>query len=419
MVQKWVKASFLYLIIAALLGVLLRYILIAPIEGLNFRYLLHAHSHVAFLGWIFNALFAGLIFAFIPEKAKDYRLQFWLLQIAVVGMLITFPIQGYAAASISFSTLHIFLSWWFAVKFYRDTRKIAAQNPFSLAVIRWGLIFMVVSAIGPFALGAIMAQGLSASPLYNLSIYFYLHFQYNGWFSFAVFGLFFWWLENNHIQFSVVHAKNFLILMLIATIPGYALSALWTQPAAWMYVLGFIAGIAQLLAFIYLLAILIKNKQVWVTFLTKPIRYLLFFALLAFLLKVMMQFASAFPTIADLAYKARNFTIGYLHIVFLGFVSVFLIAWFCQVGIIKINNKKSYVGIVLFLIGFIISELIIFLQPLFLLMGWGVLPHGNECLFAISLLMPIGIAFFFMSGIGLRLPGVGAPLTNSNIFRKS
>ena len=399
MVLKWVKASFLYLIIAALLGVLLRYILIAPIEGLNFRYLLHAHSHVAFLGWVFNALFAGLVFAYVPEKATDYRLQFWLLQIAVVGMLITFPIQGYAAASISFSTLHIFLSWWFAAKFYQDTHKIDRQNSTSLSFVRWGLIFMVVSAIGPFALGAIMAQGLSASALYNLSIYFYLHFQYNGWFSFAVFGLFFWFLENNDIPFSVVQAKNFLILMLIATIPGYALSALWTQPAAWVYVFGFIAGIAQLLAFVCLLAILIKNKKILVTSLMKPVRYLLFFTLLALLLKGMMQFASAFPAIADLAYKARNFTIGYLHIVFLGFVSVFLIAWFCQVGIVKINNRKAYVGIVLFLIGFIISELIIFLQPFFLIMGWGVLPHGNECLFAISLLMPIGIVFFFMSWI--------------------
>lgn len=86
----------------------------------NFKYFLHAHSHTAFLGWIFNAFYAVFIVAFVPAQKQtsfSYRLLFWLLQVAVLGMLFSFPVQGYAAVSITFSTLHIFLSYWFALSF--------------------------------------------------------------------------------------------------------------------------------------------------------------------------------------------------------------------------------------------------------------------------------------------------------------
>lgn len=396
MISKWVNLSVVYLIIVALLGVLLRFIVISPIDGLNFRYLLHAHSHTAFLGWIFNALFAALIFSYIPEKANNYKLLFLLLQIAVVGMLITFPIQGYAGASISFSTLHIFLSWWFAVKFYRDSSMVDAKYKLSLSFIRWGLLFMVISAIGPFALGAIMAQGLSGTSLYNLSIYFYLHFQYNGWFTFVVFGIFFWFLEQNNISYFKKDARIFLALMTIACITGYSLSALWTKPDAWVYVIGFITVIIQLIAVFYFYKIIKSERKNLLSFFTKPVTFLLLFSFLAFLVKIVMQLASAFPIFADLAYKARNFTIGYLHIVFLGFISNFLIAWLLQSGLVKLKNVKAFWGLGIFIFGFILSEIVIFLQPIFILSGWGSLSYGNEFLATISLLMPLGLIIFYV-----------------------
>ena len=392
MIRYWVKVSFIFLVIAAVLGVFLRYLLVSPVEGLNFKHFLHSHSHVAFLGWVFNALFAGIIFAFIPWKANSYRLLFWLLQIAVAGMLVMFPIQGYAAASITFSTLHIILSWWFAIKFYRDTRHV--KNQLSLSFVRWSLLFMVISAAGPFALGAIMAQGLSDTPLYNLSIYFYLHFQYNGWFSFAIFGLFFRFLETNGVAFSGRQSRFFLILMLVASIPGYALSALWLQPEIWVYILGIIAGTAQVLALVYLFLIIQGSKEALKSLVKKPVRHLLLFSFSAFLLKVILQFGSGFPALADLAYRARNLTIGYLHIVFLGFVTLFLISWFMQHNLLN-TGAKGWSGIKLFLAGFIVSELIIFLQPLLILGGVGPLPFGEEILFAVSLLMPAGIILLF------------------------
>lgn len=403
--QKWIRISFIYLIIVGILGVFLRMLFFVPVEGVNFRYFLHAHSHVAFLGWIFNALFAGLIFAYIPEKAKTYNLLFWLLQIAVVGMLFTFPIQGYAAASISFTSLHVFLSWWFAGKFWRDTLKTKPEHKLSLTFVRWSLFFMVLSSIGPFGLGVIMAKGLSDTPLANLAIYFYLHFQYDGWFSFAVFGMFLWLLENNNISLPLKSGKIFLLLMVVACIPAYALSTLWTQPAPWVHIVAFIAGLLQIIAAVYLFLFLKAVAARLRNTLDKNVKKLLLFALIAFYIKIVLQFLSAFPVIADLAYGVRNFTIGFLHIVFLGFVSVFLIGWFAQLKLINLNNKIAQKGIWLFLSGFILSELLIFLQPLLFMKGI-MIPYYFELLCWISLLMPLGIGILYYFSFHQRRIGL-------------
>ena len=190
MPRLWIKISFTFLIITAILGAFLRFLIIQPIEGINYKYFLHGHSHVAFMGWIFNALFAIIYISFIKQNdrpIKSYSIMFWLFQISVVGMLLTFPVQGYAALSITFSTMHVLVSWWFAFKAWKDISDLPAHK-FSAprAFIKWSLLFMVLSSAGPFALGYIMAKGLSDTYFYQLAIYFYLHFQYNGWFTFAI-----------------------------------------------------------------------------------------------------------------------------------------------------------------------------------------------------------------------------------------
>lgn len=387
---NWIRISFYYLILVGILGLLLRYLFIDSIPGLNFGYLLHAHSHLAMLGWVFNMLFIAMVSAFIPEKVKSYKLLFILLQISVLGMLFSFPFQGYAAISISFSSFHIFLSWWFAFKFYRDSNETVSL---ALSLVRWSLFFMIISSIGPFGLGASMSQGLAGTDLYQLFIYFYLHFQYNAWFSLAIFGLFFHWLQQYQIQFSMKDAMKFKNSMIISCFLSYSLSTLWMQPDTWVYGIGFISAILLLISLVYFIIILKQSKIALQKHFTKAVWNLLGFSFFAFCIKILLQAASAFPYVADLAYKARNFTIGYLHIVFLGFVSVFLIAYYLH-SQEKPISKNAIRAIWLFLWGFIISEIVIFLQPSIILFGFGIFPYGNEMLFAISSLMPLGILYF-------------------------
>src|SRR5690606_16954153 len=101
---------------------------------------------------------------------------------------------------------------------------------------------------------------------------------------------------------------------------AYALSVLWTKPADWVYAIGYVSVVLQLAGLLYLTKVL---RQVWAetVLLLKPwVRALVGMALFFFVLKLALQTASAFPYMADLAYKLRYFIIGYLHLSLLGFV---------------------------------------------------------------------------------------------------
>ncbi len=393
LIGQWFKVSFGYLLLVGLLGLFLRCLLVHPLEGIVYKNFLHAHSHIAFLGWVFNALFAGIIYAYLPNKASSYKWIFILLQLSVVGMLISFPIQGYAFVSILFSTLHIFFSWAFAFKVFRHLRqnRLEAEQQkhrLSRSFIKWSLFFMILSAAGPFALGGIMAKGMGATHWYQLAIYFYLHLQYDGWFSFALFGLFFWLLERNHILFNRKYARLFLWLMALACIPAYGLSALWTEPARWVYVVAGIAAGVQVFALFLALVMLYQIRKPLQALLSGRIRFLLGISLAAYVVKVLLQLASALPAIAQMAYLVRNFTIAYLHLVFLGFVSFFLLGWFARQGFLRLHTTSGKAGIFVFLGGFVLTELYLIGQPLYIRFSGEPLPAYELSLALLSILLP-------------------------------
>ncbi|MCK5867256.1 MAG: hypothetical protein KAG14_02565, partial [Mycoplasmataceae bacterium] len=95
-----------YFLIIALLGTLLRLFFVTNIP-LHYKHIVHAHSHVALLGWIYTALTSLIYFCYLKEHQiqKKYNTLFWFTQVTIIGMLISFPIIGYALYSIIFSTL--------------------------------------------------------------------------------------------------------------------------------------------------------------------------------------------------------------------------------------------------------------------------------------------------------------------------
>ena len=111
MLKKWILICFGNFLIAALMGLLLRLQFVAPVTNVNYQFLLHGHSHIAMLGWVYLALFALIYHFFIPknkETEQKFNRLFWITEVAVIGMMIAFPLQGYAVFSIIFSTLHIY-----------------------------------------------------------------------------------------------------------------------------------------------------------------------------------------------------------------------------------------------------------------------------------------------------------------------
>ncbi|RAU81815.1 hypothetical protein [Pontibacter arcticus] len=403
--QNWLLVALLNFVVVALLGLLLRWQVVSPFAGINYKYLLHAHSHVALLGWLYPACFVALLYAYLPVNLRSkptYAWQFWLSQGAVLGMLLSFPLQGYGAVSITFSTLHILLSYWFVYRFLKDAKAakvVAGKYKVSFRFIKAALFFLVLSTLGPWAMGPIMGTGNSGTELYFNAIYFYLHFLYNGWFTFVVLGLLCWLLEKYKIDFNKKYSQLFFRLMCWACFPAYLLSVLWIKPPTIVYFIGGTAALAQVIALGLLISMLRPLRKQLLALFTGWVRVLFLLAATAFVFKVLMQFTSAFPYVANLAYTFRNFIIGYLHLVLIGFVSFFILAFFVQLRWLSMQKRVSRWGVGLFILGFISSESILFLQGILNWLGYGSLPGYLLLLFSVSTLMPVGLLLFLVGQV--------------------
>lgn len=385
--RRHTNIALLYFFIVGLLGLFLRFFFIAPLQA-NFRYVVHAHSHIALLGWVYIALSTLIYKMYFTGEGKDgrYRQIFLFTQVTLVGMLITFPIQGYAIFSIIFSTLFLFASYFLAWFVFKNIPE-KYLNTFSYKLIRVALWFMVISSIGPWAISVVMVTLGSTSIWYKLSIYFYLHFQYNGWFLLALTGVLFYLLENFRALIPRADFKRFFQFMIASIILSFFLSVLWVEPPLLFYILAGAGAILQIFAFLRLYNIirinidLIKNRL-------NPFTFFLFrLAGILLAAKVVMQLLTCFPYFVNLTYNIIDFVVGYLHLVFLGVVSISLFAFLNHFGLLRIPRPVFYI----YLTGFILSEALIFYKGLAI---WLALPFFEGYflnLVIISALIPIAV----------------------------
>ncbi len=349
--------------ITAALGALLRFNSMSPITGFIARYWTHSHSHTGFLGWIFTALVTLGYGMLLPDSPKINRRIYRLLiyfQLSVLGMLVTFPFMGYAAPSIIFSTFHLVLSFIFAFIFYRSAEK----NDLSSKFMKVALVFMLISNIGPLALGPIMVAGLKGSPIYEMAVYFYLHFQYNGWFTLAVFALFIKLIEKKGIGVDERKGKLMLNLLIYGIISTLALSAFGFEYKTLMRMIGFTGAAFQLGAGFIFVGILYKAIGHNKLFSNTWIKWFMGLSLFSWLLKVILQFMSVFPVFSDFVYISRDAIMTYLHLSFLGFTSCFLFGIFIINKVLSVSNVLSRVALGLFSGMVIFMELTIGLKSL-------------------------------------------------------
>ena len=228
--MHWSKASLVFLFLVALIGTVLRSIqyLSIPFE---YAHLVHAHSHVAFQGWIYTLMLLLLVRYFLSEDqitAGRYLLQFKLTVVVIIGVLISFSLQGYGLYSITCSTLFQLLNYWFIFRFIRDSRSKSKGGVVNIPLrfVHTGLLLGLISTLLPIAIGISAAKGLKGSELYDSLVYTFLHLQYNGWFLFVALGLFYRFLEKNQIIIDNKHANRFYWLFTITVIPAIVLSPL-------------------------------------------------------------------------------------------------------------------------------------------------------------------------------------------------
>ncbi|PKV49279.1 hypothetical protein ATE84_1300 [Aquimarina sp. MAR_2010_214] len=386
-----------FFLLAAALGVFLRSLYVFDIS-FDYRYIVHAHSHIALLGWVYVGLTTLLYKLYLNDcnVGKRYNIIFWFTQFTLLGMLFSFPFQGYALFSITFSTLFLFTSYWFTWFFVKNIPE-KFKNTKSYKCIKIALWYMVVSSIGPWALGAIMSTLGTDSIWYRLAIYFYLHFQYNGWMILALFGLLFFVLELREIKISDKHFNRFSWAINLGVILSFFLSVLWTKPAGIYYILGGVGGLFQIIAFMLFVELLMKSKTILSNIFSGFQKKLLKTVGILIIIKFLLQLISAFPYVANLATTVLDFTIGYLHWTFLGVVSIGLFLFLEYFKLIKIPEKGYYI----YLLGFALTEVLIFYKGAVIWLDFIFFEHYFIALSIASVVILIGISSFFVANLRL------------------
>ncbi|MFS4417937.1 hypothetical protein [Maribacter sp. 2307ULW6-5] len=389
-----IRTALGYFFMAALLGAVLRFFHVLEI-GVTYKFVVHGHSHIALLGWVYLVLTTLIYKSHIQQEHQDARHLriFWFTQVTLIGMLITFPLQGYAFFSILFSTLFLFASYAFLWFFLKHGKQESRGTP-SHTMLKAALWYMALSSLGPWALGGIMTFMGPESFWYRMAIYFYLHFQYNAWMVMALLGLFFYLLEKKNIVFSPGWFRSFFWQLNAGVLLSVFLSALFQDPPWYLYLLGGMGAVLQLLAFLRLGHTLFKTGK---RFLVDGMAKWLFWATTLCLgIKMVLQLLSALPYFAQLANVHKDLVIGYLHWTFLGALGLGLLFLCHCMALLTI--KKWTFGC--YLLGFLGTEILIFYRGIAAWLGTGHFAGHQQALAWASMLMALAVAALLFTNLG-------------------
>ena len=391
----WLKFSVFNFLIVALLGVTMRYKILYSMPFLDQKHLQEAHSHFAFYGWITNVIYV-LILNYMHKinaqiDLKKYEKLIVVNLIASFTMLGAFLYGGYFWVSIAGSTVALLCSFVFFFFFVRDAKKIQDFSKFWFLA---GLFFAVISSVGVFNLGYMMMSKTATQDLYLASEYYYLHFQYNGFFIFSCIGFLLFSMKQAGSGISEKQNKLIFWLLFIGCVIGYGLSVLWMKMPVSIFAVIVVATIMQTIGAVLLFVFIKKN---WTNLVLKwsPMhRFVLLYAGFAFAVKIALQLGSTIPALNQFAFGFRNVVIAYLHLVLLMCIATFLINQILATHYFTITNKLL-MGFKLLLLGIFLNELILGLMGVFSIKYISI-PFANEMLLGVSVLMFASIFWIFL-----------------------
>jgi hypothetical protein len=393
-ITLWIRIALFNLLIVAVLGTLMRYKIGFSFPFLDQKHLQHAHSHFAFIGWLTHLLFVLMTDTLLRDRPllnlRKYRSLIVANLFSAYGMLISFAIQGYGLISIALLCLSIAVAWIFAFVFFSDLKGVN-DRPYKMWFTA-ALWFNIISSIGTFSLGYMMATHNFDQKIHLASLYYYLHFQYNGFFMFACLGLL---VSHVHkVLPSYKHDPSVFWMFFLSCIPAYFLSILWSWIPVWLYVIMALSALVQVVAWIKFMVGLRRAYKVAEVF-SRLGYYLLLIVGAALTVKLLLQLGSVIPALSKLAFGFRPVVIAYLHLILLAIISVFLLAYLQVFGFLR-TSRAAKTAIVVFVIGVYLNELVLGIQGV-ASFSYTMVPFVNEVLFCIALLILTAVVWLFLT----------------------
>lgn len=364
--RNWVSFALINFCILASIGVLLRSKILFAMPFFDYNRLLDAHFHFAFSGWVTLSLFAIMVYELLPEAVNRkpiYTLLLYSILITSWLLLISSPLPANSIYSSLFSLTFILVTYAFCFTLIKDLlHSSLSQSVLILSVS--SLICLALSSLGLLSLAYLFASKSLNMFAYRDSLYTYLHLMYNGFFSLSVFSIILHKLEKRAAALYSKQIRQFALMLSISIFPSLFLTYLWRDPNDIYRILA-ILGSFTLFATAALLinAALAVRKSI--TDLPLIIKLMGTLALLSFLLKTVLQCFTIFPEVGNAVFGDRPVIIGFLHLVFLGFVSMFLIAFLIQSQMLSFHLLITRIAVSLFITAVIFNEIILMTQGLF------------------------------------------------------
>ena len=361
--HKWIDLSIFNLCIVALLGMVLRSKIVFALPFINYNHLLEAHSHFTFGGWVTLILMSLFICELLPESASQKSIYQWLLgSIAVCawGMLLAFAVKGYGTVSIFLSLCFVLFTYLFGFIFIRDLLRTKLASYVKLLAVT-AIVSLILSSSGPIIITYIYFIKSFDAIFYRDALFTYLHFQYNGFFTLAVFALLFNLIDKRVSVKAKRNFNRFSITLCISVIPSLFISYLWQDPNRWLRIIAVLGSLLMILSFYYFIFFTWSVRIIYKE--EKPVlRFLVCLSMGSFMLKIFLQSFTIFPVIGDAIFGNRPIIMGFLHLVFLGFVTLFILAYFIKKDML--NNKIKWTGIAVtvFAIVVILNEVFLIAQ---------------------------------------------------------
>ncbi|HVW95954.1 MAG TPA: hypothetical protein VHA56_08300 [Mucilaginibacter sp.] len=368
---RWAIINF---IVLSIFGVVLRYMQLYDVPKLDYQFILHAHSHFAFSGWMFFTIAFLIASLGTGDKlSNNFKRVLLLTLVSAYGMLASFSWQGYKPVSIGFSTLFVVVTFRFTyLVFHGNLLKKNVNEP-AYILLRGSLLLLCLSALGPFALGPLAASGLKNSPYYQDAIYFYLHFQMNGFMLPTVLGLL---AATLPVKPSGRRSRLWLYLFVFSAIPLYFIFMLWSRPGNGILILAFSGAALNLVSWLAL-CFSFRSQSRDLSFIERA-------AVIGLTFKCVFQLLVCIPVVSDWTFLNRNLIIGYIHLLTLGIIMPLLIGQLVRKGFITTGRRTitlsyTYVGLTVAYLA------LLFIQPLLALFDVAI-PFYQQLLLCLCLL---------------------------------
>jgi hypothetical protein len=380
--------------IASLLGLSMRVFWVMDLPHFEYTNVLHAHSHLAMLGWGFTVICCLLIY-FLKDHIQNFRTYRSLLLANTLGSLVmalAFVLKGYAIVSIALLIFHLLIAYALGFILLKDLKKLPNKNAALLA--RWAIYWMFISTVGVWLLPIVIAKFGKLDPLYQASIEWFLHLQFNGWFIYSVLALLFLFLERigKDVKFT---SLDFWALQL-SLVLTYALPAYWSYPLPFLNMLNSLGVLIQLLVFWRIISPFLTIFRIELVT-KKNFGYgLIVLGLISLLVKITIQASLIFSLFLAASSEVHNFFIGFIHLLMLGVFTLTCLG-ICSIQGLLPQNMLTRIGLATLALGFLITEVILFGQGL---LEWSfqmTLPFYHETLLVCTLLLPIGLALLIFS----------------------